>query len=179
MDGNVKFEHALAARLDIIQPHEKDISSCLEAHPPQLSPSIKTLVTELSKRQIEVYLISGGFRQMIAPVAELLDIPTDRVFANTIHFDTESGHYRGFDASEFTSQDGGKPRAIREILHRQEGLLDQPVVVMVGDGVTDMQAKPPAALTIGYGRHVQRPVVKAEADWYITDFQELLDALEK
>lgn len=46
-------------------------------------------------------------------------------------------------------------------------------VVMVGDGVTDMQAKPPADVVIGYGGVVRRNVVEKMADWYITDFKQL------
>lgn len=37
MNGNVKFEDALAARLDIIKPSKDDIKNCLLAHPPKLT----------------------------------------------------------------------------------------------------------------------------------------------
>lgn len=37
MNGNVKFEDALAARLDIIKPSKTDIQNCLLAHPPKLT----------------------------------------------------------------------------------------------------------------------------------------------
>ena len=35
----------------------------------------------------EVFLVSGGFRQIIHPLAQSLDIPIEHVFANTILFD--------------------------------------------------------------------------------------------
>ena len=38
MDGKVKFEDALQARLDIIQPARKQIEECLIKSPPVLSP---------------------------------------------------------------------------------------------------------------------------------------------
>ena len=38
-------------------------------------------------RGTDVYLVSGGFRLMIDPVAEALGLPRGRVFANTILFD--------------------------------------------------------------------------------------------
>ena len=44
-------------------------------------------------------------------------------------------------------------------------------IVMVGDGVTDMQARPPADLFIGFGGIAQRPPVREGADWFITDFK--------
>ena len=40
---------------------------------------------------------------------------------------------------------------------------------MIGDGVTDMQAKPPADLFIGYGGVVAREAVRAGADMFVTD----------
>ena len=51
-------------------------------------------------------------------------------------------------------------------------------MIMVGDGMTDMQAKPPAQLVIGYGGIVDRPSVRDQADWFVTDFEELIEALD-
>merc|ERR1712014_533528 len=51
-------------------------------------------------------------------------------------------------------------------------------VVMVGDGATDMEAKPPARLTVGFGGNVGRENVKALADLYIYDFQILISMLK-
>lgn len=50
-------------------------------------------------------------------------------------------------------------------------------VVMVGDGATDMQAKPPADAFIGYGGVVVRPAVHKGADWFVTHFDEVLGEL--
>lgn len=44
---------------------------------------------------------------------------------------------------------------------------------MLGDGATDMQAKPPATAFIGYGGIVVRESVRKGADFFITDFAEL------
>lgn len=40
---------------------------------------------------------------------------------------------------------------------------------MIGDGATDLQAKPPADLFIGYGGVVAREAVKQGADLFVTD----------
>lgn len=53
------------------------------------------------------------------------------------------------------------------------------MIVMVGDGVTDMEARPPAALFIGFGGNVERAAVKDGADWFVYDFNVLCDALSK
>jgi hypothetical protein len=41
MEGNVLFQDALSARLDIMKPSLSDIENCLQVHPPQLTPGVK------------------------------------------------------------------------------------------------------------------------------------------
>lgn len=50
-------------------------------------------------------------------------------------------------------------------------------MAMIGDGVTDLQARPPADLFVGFGGIVTRQVVKENADWFVTDFSELTNQL--
>ena len=110
---------------------------------------------------------------MINPVAAVLKIPLHRVYANNLIF-KEDGTFEGFDPTEPTSRDGGKAAVIQSLkdAHGYE------TVVMVGDGATDMQARPPASAFIGFGGIVVRDSVKAGADWFVTDFQVLLISLK-
>lgn len=173
MDGGVKFQDALAARLAIIEPSKSDIASCLEKHPLRLSPGVDKLVEALHKRGTHVYLVSGGFRLMIEPVAERLGVSIDNIYANTILFDDE-GKYTGFDANEPTSADQGKPKALRTIKEK----YGYETMVMVGDGATDAQAKPPADSFIGFGGVVAREVVKEKACWFVRDFEAMIAIVE-
>lgn len=43
-------------------------------------------MARLQARGADVFLVSGGFRAIIDPIADLLRIPRDHVFANTILF---------------------------------------------------------------------------------------------
>ncbi|GMF15453.1 unnamed protein product [Phytophthora lilii] len=65
----------------------------------------------LQNKGIGVFLVSGGFRLMIEPIAEDVGIPLVNIYANTIFFD-DDGNYSGFDDAELTSRDGGKAKAI-------------------------------------------------------------------
>lgn len=174
MGGSVKFEDALEMRLAIMQTSHQNIQDFLAAHPPRISQGIAELVQRLQQRHTAVYLVSGGFRPIIDPIAEILQIPQEHVYANTILHD-EAGQYIGFDTSEFTSRSGGKPAAIKDIKAQH----NYSPLVMVGDGATDLEARQEggADLFIGYGGVVQRPSVAAGADWYIYKIQQLLDAL--
>lgn len=41
---------------------------------------------ELHKRRRPVYLISGGFRSLIEPIARQLNVPVTNIFANRLKF---------------------------------------------------------------------------------------------
>ncbi len=173
MGGTVLFQDALKARLDLIRPSRQLVDDCLRIHPPRLTPRIAELISRLERRGTDVYLISGGFTLMIAPLARSLGLPDDRVIANVLHFASD-GSYAGFDATAFTSRSGGKAMAIRDLKSR----CGYAPLIMVGDGATDLEARPPADGFIGYGGIVVREKVKAGADWFVSDFSELIAALD-
>ena len=52
-------------------------------------------------------------------------------------------------------------------------------MVMVGDGATDAQAKPPANAFIGFGGAIERQAVKEKADWFVTDFADMTKIVEQ
>jgi len=175
MEGNIKFEDALAARLGIIQPSKSDIVACLQNHPFALSPGIDTLIETLNEHGTDVFLVSGGFRIMIEPIAKSLCVSKANIVANTILFDEKTGNYLDFDRTEPTSKDMGKPKAIQQIKDQ----YSYKTIVMVGDGATDAQAKPPADAFIGFGGVVVREAVKNKACWYVMDFHGMIEVLQK
>jgi phosphoserine phosphatase len=168
MDGPLPFEVALQQRLDLLQPARDQILACMQARPFHLTAGIATLVETLHACQIPVFLVSGGFRIMIEPIADQLNIPRHHIIANTILFN-DAGQYRGFDTTELTSRDMGKPAALQSLYDQHH----YRTMVMVGDGATDLQAKPPATSFIGFGGVVRREKVANNADWFITEFDTL------
>lgn len=172
MLGNANFREALAKRLDIIQPDTKILRQYLATHPPRLTDHIEELVARLHKLKVDVYLISGGFDVIIEPAAEHLKIPLENIFANTIkfHFD---GSYAGFDTAQPTSNQDGKSRVIA-MLKQTKGYKN---IVMIGDGVTDLEACPPADAFIGFGGNQIRETVRDNCDWFVYSFKELISEL--
>ncbi|CAL8468467.1 g8007 [Coccomyxa elongata] len=174
MGGTVLFQDALRQRLDIMQTSQQKVQEFLAAHPPRISKGIPELVDLLQSRGTGVFLVSGGFRVIIDPIADILKIPRDHVFANKILFD-EDGSYAGFDETELTSRSGGKAAAARLIKEK----YGYSTLVMVGDGATDLEARQPggADIFIGYGGVVERPTIAGKADWYIYNIEALIAAL--
>ncbi|PSR89121.1 Phosphoserine phosphatase [Actinidia chinensis var. chinensis] len=138
MSGSVPFEEALAARLSLFKPSLSKVKDFLEKQPPRISPGIDELVKKLKAKNTAIYLVSGGFRQMINPVASILGIRPKNISANQLLFGN-SGEFLGFDANEPTSMSGGKAAAVQQIrkIHGYKSL------VMIGDGATDLEALKP------------------------------------
>ncbi|GLH02120.1 Phosphoserine phosphatase [Gryllus bimaculatus] len=172
MNGNMDFRESFRRRLEIIRPQMSQIRDFIKTKPPRLTPGIKKLVEALHQRSVPVYLISGGLRGIITPVALELNIPLQNIYANRLKF-YFNGEFAGFDESEPTSRNGGKGEVIK-MLKTKYGYSN---VVLIGDGATDLEASPPAEAFIGYGGNVIREEVKSRSKWFITDFQELINAL--
>ena len=69
------------------QMQSNSISSSGYTRCPLLSfCTCRKLVKLLFHRGVEVYMISGGFRDVIEPLADYLGVPRDHVFANKIFF---------------------------------------------------------------------------------------------
>lgn len=173
MGGNMTFREALHKRLAIIKPSAKMIEDFNREQPNQLTPGIKELIELLHTKEIPVYLVSGGFRVFINPVADLLNISHSNVFANSLIFD-EHGNYVEFDTNEPTSESGGKARVIEQLM-KKKGYKN---VIMIGDGATDLESCPPADGFIGFGGNVVRERVKKASAWFVMSFQELIDELQ-
>ena len=176
MGGGVSFEDALTARLKIMNPTKQQLEEFVEKNPPKLSPGIAELVTTLRVTGKSVFLVSGGFTQMIHPLADILGIPRGNVFANTILF-SDDGSFAGHDPKAFTSKSGGKPACITFLKSK----YCFTTVTMIGDGATDLEACTPGAadLFIGYGGVQKREKVVKGAKWFVTSFTPLIQLLKK
>jgi len=171
MGGSVPFRKSLESRLAIIKPSAQNVSDVKAAHPVQLTQGVREMLARVRSRGTEVYLVSGGFRQMIEPVADMLNIPHDHIFANNLLFE-EDGSFKDFDREEPTSSEGGK----RVVVERLKAKHDYYPIIMVGDGATDMEAREGeegADAFVGFGGIVERPKVKLGADLFVRDWAEL------
>jgi phosphoserine phosphatase len=85
------------------------------------------------------------------------------VHAVSLKFD-DQGHYDGFDGHSPLTRSGGKEIVVRDVLVRSKGKS-----AFIGDGVTDLEAKPVVNLFIGFGGVHVRPRVRENAEVYVTE----------
>ncbi|KAF2589162.1 hypothetical protein F2Q70_00040191 [Brassica cretica] len=109
------------------------------------------------------------------PVASILGIPRENIFANNLLFGN-SGEFVGFDEKEPTSRSGGKAKAVQ---HIRKG-RSYKTMVMIGDGATDLEARRPggADFFICYAGVQLREAVAEQADWLIFNFEPLINSLD-
>lgn len=158
MRGEVALEEVFARRLELVRPSRADVAVLGDRYVQTLVPDAKALVTALRSEKIMVRVVSGGLRPAILVLARSLGITDDSVAAVDIMFD-EKGGYSGFDADSPLARSGGK----RVQLQRWLPSLARPIMI-VGDGITDLEARPPADSFVAYTGVTHRAEVAAKAD---------------
>lgn len=160
-------------------------------------------MARLREQNKRVYLITGGFDCLIAPVAEELGIPLENMFANKLyfHFSGKINHpIRLCSAAnskvqlslplfpcfvcarnatgEYAGFDVNQPTSRtggkgEAITQIRRSLAQNVIITMIGDGATDLEASPPADNFIGYGGNIVRDEVRNHAQYYVADFETL------
>ncbi|MNU42210.1 D-3-phosphoglycerate dehydrogenase [compost metagenome] len=133
MSGQVDFGTALRRRLDLLALTRGHVETLTDRILDEAGASIRRNVDFFERHAERVYILSGGFREVIAPLAARLGIAADHVLANDLIYDAE-GRVTGVDDANPLSRDNGKPEVIKALN------LTGPVV-MVGDGWTDAEVK--------------------------------------
>lgn len=162
MNGEVPLEAVYGHRLELIRPDREAIAWLAERYLSEIVDGVAELFEILRAQDREIYIVSGGFKQAMQPMAEFLNLSESCVHAVDIYFN-EDGSYRDFDRQSPLAKAGGKAAVIRQL--SQDGKR----VVMVGDGSTDLEAKQAGACFIGFGGVADRPKVREQADYFVSD----------
>jgi len=170
MSGQVDFGTALRRRLELLSLTRTHVETLSDRILDEASASIRRNVDFFERHAERVYILSGGFREVIAPLATRLGIAADHVLCNDLIYDAE-GRVTGVDDANPLSRDNGKPEVIKALN------LTGPVV-MVGDGWTDAEVKLAGAADRFYAftEVVSRPKVVAVADAVAASLDEVLFA---
>ncbi|QTC88539.1 phosphoglycerate dehydrogenase [Brevundimonas pondensis] len=170
MTGQVDFGTALRRRLDLLALNRSHVEALTDRILDEASASIRRNVDFFERHAERVYILSGGFREVIAPLAARLGIAADHVLANDLIYDAE-GRVTGVDDANPLSRENGKPEVIKALN------LTGPVV-MVGDGWTDAEVKLAGAASRFYAftEVVSRPKVIEVADATAASLDEVLFA---
>lgn len=170
MGGEIGFGEALRQRLALLPLTRDHVATLAAQAPDRLTASVRRNLGFFQTGAAEVVILSGGFREVIAPVAWALGVPADRVLCNDLVYD-DDGRVTGVDDANPLSHAEGKPRAIH-------GLNLTGRVVMVGDGWNDAEVKLAGAADAFYAftEVVRRAPVVEAADAEAASLDEVLHA---
>lgn len=170
MNGRIDFGSALKQRLDLLALRREHVETLADRILDEATVSVRRNVDFFQRNAERIYIMSGGFREVIAPLAERLGVAADHVLANDLIYD-DDGRVTGVDAANPLSRDNGKPEVIKALN------LAGPVV-MVGDGWTDAEVKIQGAADRFYAftEIERRPRVMEVADAVAASLDEVLYA---
>ena len=170
MAGDLPIGEALRLRLSLLPLTRTHVTELAERILDEGTPSVRRNLRFFRENAGRIVILSGGFREVIAPLAAHLHIPADQVLCNDLLYDAD-GLVTGVDSANPLAEAGGKPVVIKALA------LPGPVV-MVGDGWTDAEVKLQGAADRfhAFTEIVRRETVVAAADAEAPSMDEFLHA---
>ena len=153
MRGEIDFEAALRSRVQLLAALPEAALIRVRERV-RLAPGARTLMRTLGRLGYRTALVSGGFTQVIAPLAQELDI--DFLAANT--FEIIDGRLTGGLVGPVVDR-AGKALALERFAAQAGVPMSQ--TVAVGDGANDLDMLRRAGLGVAFNA---KPVVRAAAD---------------
>lgn len=161
MRGTLPLEQVYGRRLRLVNPPRGRVIALGQRYIETLVPDTREVFQALRSEGIALRIISGGLRPAVVAMAQALDVGEDDVAAVDIFFGTD-GTYANFEESSPLAASGGKRQVI------EAWNVARPVL-MVGDGATDLEARPAVDAFVAFAGVVYRPQVVAGADYVIRE----------
>ena len=160
MNGEVPLEAVYERRLSLIKPNQKDINWLADLYLETRVDGVQEVFKTLLNNNKQVHIISGGIRQAILPLAEMLGLSEHHVHAVDVFF-TEDGSYQSYNFDSPLARAGGKAVVCQSLNKGNNSMA------MIGDGQTDLESQQAGACFIGFGGVVVRNNVRDHADHYV------------
>ena len=173
MQGKISFSQSLYMRLELMQLHRNDIEEFKERVKNAITVSVEKNRKFIEKKCDYMYVVSGGFRDLIVPAATSIGFKEENIFANDFVFNSD-GFVVGFDENNYLASTLGKANQIK-------ALQIDGCVVMVGDGWTDYEVKQEevADKFVAFVEHVEREKVVQNADCVARNFDDVVKFYKK
>ncbi len=153
MQGQMDFTESLTARVALLRGLPEE-ALAMTAERIRLTPGARTLCRTLRRLGFRICLVSGGFTEIIAPLARQLDV--DGLRGNTL--EVVDGRLTGRVVGDIVDRHGKK--AALEAFAREFG-IPRSRTVAIGDGANDLDMLDAAGLGIAFNA---KPLVRAAAD---------------
>ena len=171
MEGALDLSESLSRRLSLVTLTRADVDAAAAGIAARATPGIPSLLSDLRARGDHLRAVSGGFLPLVLPALSRLGFGPGHVRANAFRWEGEGAVVAGFEEGSPLARSGGKAAVVREL--RAE--LEPDVTIVVGDGITDLEAWEAGAADrfIGFGGVARREAVAERAPEYAEDVEEL------
>ena len=168
MNGELDFRQALKKRVKLLNIHKNDISQVISILNERVSLSFiqnKEYIQTVAK---SIYIVSGGFKEIIEPIVKEYGISRKNIFANEFMYDS-NGYINGINEESLLSHSDGKIRAAKTLNLSNGGYV-------IGDGSTDLEIKTVEGIKafICFTENVDRKTVSSKADYIASNFHEVI-----
>jgi len=153
MAGHLDFAESLRARVALLAGLPESILDEVRAAV-RLTPGARTLVRTLKRLGFTVAVVSGGFIEVVGPLAS--DLGIDHAHANRLEI--KNGLLTGALVGEIVDRQG-KAAALRRFAAAEH--LPMSRTVAIGDGANDLDMLAAAGLGIAFNA---KPIVREQAD---------------
>ncbi|MBO01269.1 MAG: hypothetical protein CMG35_01255 [Candidatus Marinimicrobia bacterium] len=170
MNGKITFYDSIKTRLKLINATKNDVlvvSNNLKSHVTHSFKRNKNFIKKYSNR---IYIISGGFKEMLVPVLADFGIQESNIFGNEFIYDGDK--IIGFNTNNPLAKIDGKSQIV-------ESLKLDGEIHCIGDGYNDFQLKLLGSVSkfIAFTENVYRNEVCNVADKVISSLDEYIDFL--
>ncbi|MDQ6799736.1 MAG: HAD-IB family phosphatase [Acidobacteriota bacterium] len=158
MNGEIPLDEVYARRLEMIRPNRAAINNLARRYVETIIDGAEETIHALKKAGCIIHLVTAGIEQALEPLATKFGVTLHAV---RLQFKA-TGEFEDFDRHSLLARPRGKEIVVRDIRARSKGKA-----AFVGDGVSDLEAKPALDLFIGFGGVHTRARVRDNADVFV------------
>jgi len=168
MEGKISFSESLEKRIKLLQANRVHIEQLIKRLKRKLSKSFVRNREFFKKYADQIFIVSGGFKEVIVPIVRQVNLLEKNVYANTFQFD-ENDNIIGFDQSNILAQKDGKVSLLKSLNLTGD-------IYVIGDGYTDYQMKAAGLANMFYAftENVERESIIKKADQVAPSLDEFL-----
>ena len=176
MDGDLDLQEVYGKRLQAIRPTRGQLKAIEERYWETLVPDAREVIAALQFLGKQVFIISGGLAEPVRGFGARLGVAATNIRAVELEYNQLSGDWwRYYEPQTNTTQtyldynegpltvSSGKPAIVRELAAGKHGRK-----MMIGDGASDLAARPEVDLFVGFGGVVSRQKVRDQADAFVS-----------
>ena len=153
MAGEIDFSESLHRRVALLAGLPDTVLDTVRDRV-RLTPGARTLCRTLNRLGYRIALVSGGFTQVVAPIARQLGV--EDLHANTLEI--ENGFLTGRVVGEIVDRPG-KRKALEDLATRFG--IPRERTIAIGDGANDIDMLEAAGMGIAFNA---KPIARAAAD---------------